>query len=133
MGEPSRIRVLLVEDEKHVGDQIAEHMSAEFDVDRAADGDEALRRLCDSVHYDACIMNWMLPLRSGDEVCRRVAESSPELLKRMILLTGKYYRGADPGWPVARLMKPVTPSLLCLLVRRIVEGRTAAEAAAELL
>jgi two-component system phosphate regulon response regulator PhoB len=69
--------VLLVEDEPAQREVLAYNLEAEgFRVIQAADGEEALMLVDESIP-DLILLDWMLPLVSGIEVCRRL-KSVPE-------------------------------------------------------
>jgi two-component system phosphate regulon response regulator PhoB len=71
------MQVLLVEDEPAQREMLAYNLKAEsYDVRCAADGEEAML-LIDEAAPDLIILDWMMPLLSGIEVCRRV-KSRPE-------------------------------------------------------
>jgi two-component system phosphate regulon response regulator PhoB len=69
--------VLLVEDEPAQREVLAYNIEAEgFRVVQAADGEEALMLVAEAAP-DLIVLDWMLPLVSGIEVCRRL-KMSPE-------------------------------------------------------
>jgi DNA-binding response OmpR family regulator len=64
------MRILLVEDEHPIADFIARGLSENgYSVDVAHDGDEALH-WPDAAEFDVIILDVMLPVRNGIEVCR---------------------------------------------------------------
>lgn len=79
------VRVLVVEDEVALADEIAEGLSDEgMAVDVANDGAIALEKLALN-SYDVIVLDRDLPRVHGDEVCRRlVAQCSPV---RVLMLT----------------------------------------------
>lgn len=77
--------VLLVEDEPAQREVLAYNLVAEgFRVVQAADGEEALM-LVEEVSPDLIVLDWMLPLVSGIEVCRRL-KLSPDTRKIGIIM-----------------------------------------------
>ena len=65
-------RLLLVEDDAAGADVVALHLrSAGFDVEHAADGHQALRRI-ESQRYSLVLLDVMLPGTDGFEICRRL-------------------------------------------------------------
>ena len=63
------MRVLLVEDERKISEFIRRGLSEQgYAVDVAHDGDEALHWM-DVGHFDIIILDVMLPVRDGIEVC----------------------------------------------------------------
>jgi DNA-binding response OmpR family regulator len=80
-------RVLIVDDD----DGIQALMKAlllrrEVQVDSAADGDIALRKIRER-SYDSIVLDLMLPKINGFEIVRELKSRSPELLKRTIVVT----------------------------------------------
>ena len=70
-------RVLLVEDEPAQREVLAYNLEAEgFGVIQASNGEEAML-LVKEESPDIIILDWMMPLLSGIEVCRRL-KMSPE-------------------------------------------------------
>ena len=64
-------RILVVEDDQHIADLICLHLRDEkFEVIHSADGDEGMR-LLQQGHWDALILDLMLPGVDGLEICRR--------------------------------------------------------------
>jgi two-component system phosphate regulon response regulator PhoB len=71
------LQVLLVEDEPAQREVLAYNLEAEgYAVRRAENGEEAMM-LIDEAAPDLIILDWMMPLLSGIEVCRRV-KTRPE-------------------------------------------------------
>ena len=69
-------RVLVVDDEPALVDAVGYALRSEgFDVDTAADGEEALNALGDE-GFELVVLDIMLPRLSGIEVCRRMREAS---------------------------------------------------------
>ena len=70
------MRVLLVEDEKHLADAVASGLGREgFVVDVAGDGITG-QWLGTQNPYDAIVLDIMLPGRNGIEVCRDIRRTS---------------------------------------------------------
>jgi len=66
------MRVLLVEDEARIADFVSKGLSEDgYAVDVAHDGEEALGWV-DVAEFDVVILDVMLPLRDGIEVCREL-------------------------------------------------------------
>ena len=81
------MRVLVVEDERGIADNIAEYLRQfSFAVDTAYDGDEGLR-LARANAYDIALLDWMLPGTDGITVCKILREEYPTL--GIIMLTAK--------------------------------------------
>jgi two-component system response regulator RegX3 len=81
-------RILVVDDEPSVRESVGYALAQDgFDVDVAADGDEATRKLSgDGVYYDLLILDIMMPGPSGLDICRDVRSRSAVPI---IVLTAK--------------------------------------------
>jgi len=98
----SRMQVLLVEDEPAQREVLAYNLESEgYAVRRAENGEEAMM-LIDEAAPDIIILDWMMPLLSGIEVCRRV-KTRPETREiPVIMLSARSeevdaVRGLDTG------------------------------------
>lgn len=81
--------VLLVEDEPAQREVLAYNLEAEgFHVVQAADGEEALM-LVEESHPDLIVLDWMLPLVSGIEVCRRLKTAADTRHIAIIMLSAR--------------------------------------------
>ncbi len=70
--QPSRPQVLLVEDEPAQREVLSYNLEAEgYAVRRAENGEEALLLVAEEAP-DLIILDWMMPLMSGIEVCRQL-------------------------------------------------------------
>lgn len=65
-------RILIVDDEEKILDVVANFLESEgYDVFRAMEGNEALDRVSGD-SPDLVLLDWMLPGRSGIDVCREI-------------------------------------------------------------
>jgi len=81
------MRVLIVEDDPRFGSLLQRVLTAEgYANDLAADGDEALG-LLRLVSYDLVLLDLMLPLVPGLEVCRQLRETRQEV--PVLMLTAR--------------------------------------------
>src|SRR5271154_7240854 len=81
--------VLIVEDEAPLVTMLRYNLEREgFAVDAATDGEEALLRIAER-RPDAVLLDWMLPLVSGLEVCRQIRRSPSSRALPIILLTAR--------------------------------------------
>src|SRR5512134_1589735 len=81
----SRMRILVVEDERPIAEFIEQGLEAEgYAVATAADGDEGLVRAL-SGDFALVLLDLLLPKRSGLDVLERIRAEDPEL--PVILLT----------------------------------------------
>ena len=94
------MRVLIVEDERRIADFISRGLFEQgYAVDVAYDGDEALH-WPDVAEFDVVILDVMLPVRDGIEVCRTLRERG--LRTPILMLTARdavedRVRGLDSG------------------------------------
>ena len=81
------MRILVVEDERHLADAISVGLRAEgFSVSLAHDGEDALWRSTEH-SFDAIVLDLMLPKLSGYEVVRRLRAA--EIWTPVLMLTAK--------------------------------------------
>ena len=72
-----KVHALIADDEPNQFELIAYNLnSAGFEVTRASNGKEALR-LAEDILPDIIILDWMMPLMSGIDVCRRLRVAEP--------------------------------------------------------
>jgi len=91
------MRVLVVEDEVHLADAIAEGLTAEgFDVDAVHDGLDGLWRAREG-SYDAIILDVLLPGMNGYRVCKTLREEG--VWTPILILTAK-----DGEWDEAEAL-----------------------------
>ena len=98
----SQMQVLLVEDEPAQREVLAYNLEAEgYAVRRAENGEEAMM-LIDEAAPDLIILDWMMPLMSGIEVCRRVKSRAETREIPVIMISARSeevdaVRGLDTG------------------------------------
>jgi len=84
----SKASILLVEDHPALAETVGDYLEAKgFTVDFAADGMLALQ-LATSEHFDAIILDVMLPRLNGLEVCRRLRQEA-QLTTPILILTAR--------------------------------------------
>jgi len=117
-------RVLIVEDEAPLVTMLRYNLEREgFAVDEANDGEEALLRIAEH-RPDAVLLDWMLPLVSGLEVCRRIRRVPATRSLPVIMLTARVeesdrIRGLDSGAD-DYVVKPFSPSELVARLRAVI-------------
>jgi PAS domain S-box-containing protein len=85
---PRGTRALVVEDETALGEAVAGALTdAGFRVDRASDGAEALAKVRERT-YDVVICDLKMPKVDGVEFHREISASMPQLIRRLIFVTG---------------------------------------------
>lgn len=98
----TKMDVLVVEDEPAQREVLAYNLEAEgYGVRRASNGEEAML-LIDEAAPDLIILDWMMPLLSGIEVCRQVKTRSETRHIPVIMLSARSeevdaVRGLDTG------------------------------------
>jgi two-component system, OmpR family, phosphate regulon response regulator PhoB len=116
--------VLVVEDEAPLVTMLRYNLEREgFAVDAAGDGEEALLRIAER-KPDAVLLDWMLPLVSGLEVCRQIRRSRGTRSVPVIMLTARgeeadRIRGLDSGAD-DYIVKPFSPSELVARLRAVI-------------
>jgi two-component system phosphate regulon response regulator PhoB len=116
-------RVLVVEDEVPIVTLLRYNLEKEgFEVCEAADGEEALTQIVER-KPDIVLLDWMLPLVSGIEVCRRIRRSPETRSLPVIILTARgeeadRVRGLDSGAD-DYVVKPFSPSELVARLRAV--------------
>lgn len=84
-----QMRILIVEDQENLAKLVKRGLESEgFAVDYVMDGETGLRRIqMNHKDYDAVILDWMLPKKNGDEICREVRNQKIDL--PILMLTAK--------------------------------------------
>jgi two-component system phosphate regulon response regulator PhoB len=116
--------ILVVEDENALVTLLRYNLEREgFQVIEAGDGEEALL-LAREQRPDLILLDWMLPLLSGIEVCRQLRRLPETRNVPIIMLTargeeGDKLRGLDSGAD-DYVTKPFSPSELIARVRAVI-------------
>jgi two-component system phosphate regulon response regulator PhoB len=116
-------RVLIVEDETALVELLRYNLEqAGFRVAVAYDGEEALASVQEDTP-DLILLDWMLPLMSGIEVCRQLRRQTATANLPIIMLTargeeGDRIRGLDSGAD-DYVVKPFSPMELVARLRRL--------------
>jgi DNA-binding response OmpR family regulator len=107
-----------VEDEPDVADTYRLWLETEYDVRMAADGDEGLDLLDDSV--DVVLLDRMMPGLSGDEVLSQIREQSLDCRVAMVTAVEPDFDILEMGFD-AYLSKPVKSEQLRRTVDNLLE------------
>ncbi|HWK45007.1 MAG TPA: phosphate regulon transcriptional regulator PhoB [Stellaceae bacterium] len=116
--------VMIVEDEPHLVTLLRYNLEKEgFGVCEAGDGEEALVQIAER-KPDVVLLDWMLPLVSGIEVCRQIRRAPASRAVPIIMLTargeeGDKVRGLNSGAD-DYITKPFSPSELIARVRAVI-------------
>src|ERR1700745_1040011 len=125
--------VLIVEDEAPLVTMLRYNLEKEgLQVCEAGDGEEALVQIAER-KPDLVLLDWIVPLVSGIEVCRRIRRSPETRSLPVIILTARgeendRVRGLDSGAD-DYVVKPFSPSELVARLRAVM--RRAQPGAAE--
>lgn len=114
-----RPRALIVEDEPNTQRLLAAILAAEgIDVALADDGDIAIDLLSRGP-FSVILLDIVLPRVSGTAVMEYLRETNPEMLERVIVVTGLDVSEIRALFPTVRqaLSKPVLPERLRATVR----------------
>ncbi|WP_438444468.1 response regulator [Gorillibacterium sp. sgz5001074] len=121
-------RILLADDEMALRFLISETLSdVGYDIAEAEDGGEAVR-LLEQEAYDLLILDFMMPEKTGVEVCEwlRAAESNPNCRVPVILLTAKALEKdrerAKAAGVTAYIVKPFSPIQLLAAVEELLSA-----------
>ena len=125
-GDPCGGRVLVVDDEPLIVDLLLSVLDeAGYDVDTAANGEEAARKI-EGRAYDALITDVRMPRMNGMELYRRVLAARPEMEGRVLFITGDLIDEATTAFLAEirgrTLPKPIDLSELTTVVEEIVRA-----------
>jgi PAS domain S-box-containing protein len=124
-----RARILVVDDEPEVGQLLIDILERDgHRVDRASSGREALARLSDG-EVDLILSDLRMPDLDGPALYRELATERPELLGRLVFMTGDTLGGDMTGFlsetGVRVLEKPLEPAVLIARVQAFLASRAA--------
>lgn len=128
--------VLIVEDQEALVTMLRYNLEgAGFRVNAATDGEEALVAVEEEVP-DLILLDWMLPLTSGIEVCRQLRSRPDTKLVPIIMLTARgeetdKLRGLDSGCD-DYITKPFSPAELIARINAVLR-RSKPELSSEML
>ena len=122
----SKPKLLIIEDERSLSDVLKYNMEKEgFEVSTAADGQEGLRR-AQLLQPDLVILDLMLPVIEGYEVCRQLRSDPKTQSTRVLMLTARsdevdeivgFNMGADDYVTKPFKIKPLIHRVKALLRR----------------
>jgi CheY-like chemotaxis protein len=122
-----RARILVVDDEPEVGQLLIDILERDgHRVDRASSGREALARLANG-EVDLILSDLRMPDLDGPALYRELAAQRPELLGRLVFMTGDTLGGDMTGFlsetGVRVLEKPLDPAGVSLKVQAFLAAR----------
>jgi CheY-like chemotaxis protein len=119
-----RPRALVVEDDAVTRALLGQLLDDRgCDVDMATDGQQALN-LLEQHEYDVVLLDIVLPRISGTVVMEQLLRRKPDMLARIIVVTGLNVDELRKLFPTicATLAKPVIPARLMQSVNRCLSG-----------
>jgi CheY-like chemotaxis protein len=85
-------RILIVDDDKNVLKVLKVALQrAGYEIDIVSDGNEGLARLFDT-QYDLIVCDMQMPGMSGSEFHERLSKDSPEMVDKVLFMTGDIVR-----------------------------------------
>jgi len=84
----ARRRVLVIDDERLVGEAIARAVSEENDVEVTTEAQEALARIAAGQRYDVILCDLMMPVMTGLDLYAEIVRLAPALVGRIVFMTG---------------------------------------------
>jgi CheY-like chemotaxis protein len=120
------IRILVVDDEPLMAQPLADALAAEgYEIDMAVNGQRALEKINDRA-YDLILSDLRMPELDGVGLCRELESRQPDILRRMILITGAIehpdYQNFLAQTSVPVLAKPFGLSALYALTRQVLSA-----------
>jgi CheY-like chemotaxis protein len=121
---PRRARVLVVDDEAMLVKLFVRVLNAEHDLTGETDPRAAVARIAGGERFDVVFCDMLMPRMSGIALHNEVERIDPQQARRIVFLTGdistpdarEFFARVDN----VRLQKPIVPSTLRDLVRRMV-------------
>ena len=117
VGPPVRpARVLVIDDDKVLGNAFRMTLAREFDVRVVSSGAEALEVLADDGTFDFIFCDLMMPEMSGMDVFAELSRRQPEISEKVLFMTGGVYspevRAFISRVPNRCLQKPFDPAIV---------------------
>jgi len=118
-------RILIVEDHKDLRNYLKEHLSENFQVLDAPNGQVAMEKI-NQMRPDLIITDWIMPVMDGEALLRQIRADDHLSVIPVILLTGKsdiheHQVVLDAGADLV-ITKPFNIQLLISQVRRIIDN-----------
>ena len=119
----SELKILIIDDNEDILDLLEATLEGEFDVIRAATGNEALEKI-KTHHPNLLVLDYILPDLEGPQICRIIRKDPLLLNIPILMLTGKgevddkvfgLESGADDY-----MVKPFSPQELIARIRMLI-------------
>jgi signal transduction histidine kinase len=111
-----RARVLVIDDDKVLGNAFRMTLERDFDVQIASSGAQALELLAEEGGYDFVFCDLMMPEMSGMDVFAELSRRLPEVAAKVLFMTGGVYspevRTFIARVPNRCLQKPFDPAVV---------------------
>jgi DNA-binding NtrC family response regulator len=116
-----RVRVLVIDDEVNFGRLVGRMLEREHDVVALTSAQEALARIGAGERFDLVFCDLMMPEMTGMDFVEHLARVAPELLGRLVLITGGAFTPGAEAFleqtSIPRLEKPFSLDELRAVVR----------------
>jgi PAS domain S-box-containing protein len=87
-GAQTRRRVLVIDDERLVGEAIARSLSDDNEVSVVTDAGAALARIAAGERFDVILCDLMMPVMTGMDLYAEMMRSAPKLAAHVVFMTG---------------------------------------------
>ncbi|WP_439183400.1 hybrid sensor histidine kinase/response regulator transcription factor [Carboxylicivirga taeanensis] len=128
-GEPDtkRLKILIVEDDKDLGEYLADGLHEKYEVLVAENGQEGFRLALAEVP-DLIISDWMMPVMNGIQLCQNIKDDLRTCHIPFILLTAKgglesQTEGIETGAD-DYMQKPFNMAYLLIRIQNLIDQRT---------
>jgi PAS domain S-box-containing protein len=117
-----RTRVLIIDDERLVGEALARSLADDNTVDVVTEAQEALARIAQGEVYDVILCDLMMPVMTGMDLYAEIVRAAPKLAGRIVFMTGGAFTARARGFLEsvvnACLEKPIDIAKLRSLIAR---------------
>ena len=97
-----RLRVLVIDDERLVGEAIARSLAEDNDVEVVTDAQQGLARIEAGQKYDVILCDLMMPVMTGMDLYAEIVRRAPQITGRIVFMTGRRLHGARAVVPRER-------------------------------
>ena len=122
-----RPRVLVVDDERAIGDSLQRALREELDVTSLHAARDALERIAGGDRFDVILCDVSMPIMTGMDLYAELTRVAPDQAARMIFMTGGAFTGQAQEFlahvPTACIDKPLHLAQLRAEIARVMEIR----------